>query len=386
MAAVRPATSAAHSAPAGVARLSTVTKTGRSDASHRRLVFGIVLLREHAQPNPRLPGWRLQGAAHGVSERPGRDPARPRRWRVTSSTSTMGMRADPGQRAAGGGLLGTTVRVPAFACSFPARQPVGQEQPVQRRIGNLRANNPALAKVPFLPEAKSLQAPGGWFVARIDVRFDAVELELREPEFQKRQQRFVHIPVTPGGIGQPVAYLGAPALPIDLEERAVPEKPPILPALDAEANILPRRHGLQVAFDKRVRCVDGWPGRGAPVAHDPWIGENFEERRGIRLTQRPQQQALRAERDLVEGRHVKGSRYADSRRSGPDGQLKLCFPSGSPPPSVTIANGYGRRPAARRPWPQSARARRRYFVVGIMNSAPARMPDGQRCVTAFCRV
>ena len=27
-----------------------------------------------------------------------------------------------------------------------------------------------------------------------------------------------------------------------------------------------------------------------------------------------------------------------------------------------------------------------YFVVGIMNSAPARMPDGQRCVTAFCRV
>jgi hypothetical protein len=28
----------------------------------------------------------------------------------------------------------------------------------------------------------------------------------------------------------------------------------------------------------------------------------------------------------------------------------------------------------------------RYFVVGIMNSAPARMPDGHRCVTAFCRV
>ena len=27
-----------------------------------------------------------------------------------------------------------------------------------------------------------------------------------------------------------------------------------------------------------------------------------------------------------------------------------------------------------------------YFVVGIMNSAPARMPEGQRCVTAFCRV
>jgi hypothetical protein len=27
-----------------------------------------------------------------------------------------------------------------------------------------------------------------------------------------------------------------------------------------------------------------------------------------------------------------------------------------------------------------------YFVVGIMKSAPARMPDGQRCVTAFCRV
>jgi hypothetical protein len=28
----------------------------------------------------------------------------------------------------------------------------------------------------------------------------------------------------------------------------------------------------------------------------------------------------------------------------------------------------------------------RYFVVGIMKSAPARMPEGQRCVTAFCRV
>ena len=106
-------------------------------------------------------------------------------------------------------------------------------------------------------EAKALQAPGGWFVARIDVGFDAVELELREAEFEERQQRFVHVPVAPGEVGQPVAYLGAPALPIDLEERAVPEEPPILPALDAEANVLPRRHGLQVAFDKRVRRVHG---------------------------------------------------------------------------------------------------------------------------------
>lgn len=99
------------------------------------------------------------------------------------------------------------------------------------------------------------RTPCRWFVARIDVSLYAVELELGKTEFQQRQQCFVHIPVAPGGVGEPIAYLGAPALPVDLEERAVPEKSPILRALDAETYVFPRGHGLQVACDQRAGCV-----------------------------------------------------------------------------------------------------------------------------------
>ncbi len=96
------------------------------------------------------------------------------------------------------------------------------------------------------------------------------------------------------------------------------------------------------------------------------------------------QSLLEAERpmDAIGGRM--GRPVAHGDRSGGIRQAS----SPGTKPTVKTGRMSGPAPAVACGSIKSVRGKfwQRYFVVGIMNSAPARMPDGQRCVTAFCRV
>ncbi len=125
----------------------------------------------------------------------------------------------------------------------------------------------------------------------------------------------------------------------------------------------------------------------AVVEVDP-AGEHAEQRRLAGAVAADQPDALariELERHVVQQRAVAEGEAGVSER-GEWHRLQALIRGGF----RSVTSG-ARRPSRRRRRGPNSRARRMrrrcdYFVVGIMNSAPARMPDGQRCVTAFCRV
>src|SRR6267142_6652463 len=76
-------------------------------------------------------------------------------------------------------------------------EPFAAQQPVKGRVANLPAHDPALGHVAFLLEPEAFERALRSGVARIDVRFEAIEPELAEGEPDERDERLVHIAAPP---------------------------------------------------------------------------------------------------------------------------------------------------------------------------------------------
>src|SRR5690606_34566207 len=112
----------------------------------------------------------------------------PRGWRCIGETGTtsndIARRRISNRAALAEGL---SPRGSRRSATYPA--PVFGQQSEDLRIGRLAVDEEALAQQAFAAEAERLQQSTRGRVARMDVRFDAVQAEAAEPPVQRQGDR-----------------------------------------------------------------------------------------------------------------------------------------------------------------------------------------------------
>jgi hypothetical protein len=170
--------------------------------------------------------------------------------------------------------------------------PVSTQQTKEPCVRNLARHYPALPKQALLDEAQPLKNPCGTFVPRIDVSFDAIQIQVLEPVADQGAQRLCHATLAPTVRSQDVSDFSATTGLMKAEERARTDEFPVDLALDTKAQVLSRFQSPGFSLDHCDRLVDVGPRRSAPIAHGLWVRVDGEKRRSVLWAKRPQNEAF----------------------------------------------------------------------------------------------
>jgi hypothetical protein len=156
--------------------------------------------------------------------------------------------------------------------------PFTPKQTIKERILNLAVDVPAFAQQTFLPEAKSFDCANGTSVPRIDVSFEAAQIQHIKSVGEQSSKSFIHVAVTPMPASQSITDLGPSIFEVQVEKRGRPDELIVVALSDTPLEHKPPVKEI-MNFVQKAYCGlpvgERWR---TPIPHDLRIRKDIEQR------------------------------------------------------------------------------------------------------------